>query len=254
MNFIRFQPHMRRGLATVLPMLLAAAALHPLAARAQRPIFSAATTPGTTLELSATGTVQAQPDELTAVFYAESHADTAAAAQAQVNTQAGKGIALATPIEGMGVSAESYIVHHDDGDARQNRKPQWIARQTIRLTAHGGKGLLPLIGQLQSNNLVLTRLDWSLSTVRRAELTRQAETLALQDMQQRAEAAASTLKLKIASIRSVTLDDQNFPRPMPMMMMARAASADLAPPEAPASMQDVTATAHATLVLQAPTE
>ncbi|GBQ10343.1 SIMPL domain-containing protein [Komagataeibacter rhaeticus] len=254
MSIIQLWSRTRRGRIALLPLLMATG-LHPVAARAQRPLFSpAAATAATTLDLSATGTVQAQPDELTAVFYAESHADTAAAAQAQVNTQVGKAIALATPVEGMGVNAESYVVHHDDGDPRQNRRPQWIARQTIRLTAHDGKGLLPLIGQLQGDNLVLTRLDWSLSTARRTELTRRAETLALQDMQQRAEAAASTLKLKVASIRSVTLDDQNFPRPIPMMMMARAASAEITPPEAPASMQDVTATAHATLVLQQPGE
>lgn len=35
-----------------------------------------------------------------------------------------------------------------------------------------------------------------------------------------------------------------------MMMMARMASADMTAPEAPAAMQDVTATVHATLILQ----
>lgn len=235
-----------------LAIMVTGMSLHPLAAMAQRPIFSSATAAtAPTLELSASGTVHAQPDELTAVFYAESRADTAAAAQAQVNTQISKAIATAGHADGLSVNAESYFVHHEDADPKQNRRqPQWVARQTIRLTAPEGKGLLPLVAQLQGDNLVLTQLDWSLSAPRRAELTRKAETLALQDMQQRAQAAAGTLKLKIGAIRTVTLDDQDFPRPRPMMMMARMASAEMAAPEAPAAMQDVTATVHATLVLQ----
>ncbi|MCE2564875.1 SIMPL domain-containing protein [Komagataeibacter sp. FNDCF1] len=241
-----------RRMLPALAIMSVGTALYPLTAMAQRPIFSSATASSTpTLELSASGTVHAQPDELTAVFYAESRADTAAAAQAQVNALASKAIATAGHADGVSTNAESYFVHHEDGDPRQpHRPPQWVARQTIRLTATEGKGLLPLVAQLQGDNLVLTRLDWSLSASRRADLTRQAETLALQDMQQRAQAAAETLKLKIGPIRTVTLDDQNFPRPMPMMMMARAASVDVPPPEAPAAMQDVTATVHAVLTLQ----
>ena len=242
-----------RRVLPALALMSLGMSLHPLAAMAQRPIFSSttATASAPTLELAATGTVHAQPDELTAVFYAESRADTAAAAQAQVNALAAKAITTASQTDGLRVNAESYFVHQDDIDTRQpHKQPQWVARQTIRLTAPEGKGLLPLVAQLQADNLVLTRLDWSLSTPRRAELTRKAETLALQDMLQRAQAAAETLKLKIGTIRTITLDDQNFPRPMPMMMMARAASVDMATPAAPADMQDVTATVHATLTLQ----
>ncbi|MCE2575335.1 SIMPL domain-containing protein [Komagataeibacter sp. FNDCR2] len=240
-----FRPSARRA----LPALVLAAALCPAAVMAQTPAADNATPDETTLDLIASGTVQARPDELTASFFAESRADTAAAAQAQVNALIAKAMATTAHVDGLNVNAESYFVRHDDGDPRQNRKPGWVARQTIRLTAQDGKILLPLIGQLQAENLALTQLDWSLSRARRAELTRQAESLALQDMQQRAQAAATTLKRKVSVIMSVVLEDQNTPHPMPMMMMARA-SADSMAPSAPAGMEDVTATAHGTLLLK----
>ncbi|WP_010508128.1 SIMPL domain-containing protein [Komagataeibacter europaeus] len=250
MTFSLFKTPARHSLRIILPGMLAAAALHPAGSMAQTQPTNAAKPDTTELELSASGTVQAQPDELTATFLAEARADTAASAQAQVNALVGKVTTASAHVTGLTLNAESYFVHHDDGDPRQNRKPQWVARQSVRLTASDGKVLLPLVGQLQADNLALTRLDWSLSREKRMELTRRAETLALQDMQQRAQAAASTLKLNIASIRSVTLEDQNMPRPMPMMMMARAASMDMPAPEAPTGMQDVTATVRATLILK----
>ncbi|GCE83603.1 SIMPL domain-containing protein [Komagataeibacter diospyri] len=251
MTFPAFTTLARHSLRIALPGMLAAATLHPAGSMAQtQPANNALPPNATELELSASGTVQAQPDELTATFLAEARADTAASAQAQVNALVGKVTAASAHVTGLTLNAESYFVHHDDGDAHQNRRPQWVARQSIRLTATDGKVLLPLVGQLQADNLALTRLDWSLSREKRMELTRGAETLALQDMQQRAQAAASTLKLTIASIRSVTLEDQNMPRPMPMMMMARAASMDMPAPEAPTGLQDVTATVRATLILK----
>ncbi|RFD21243.1 DUF541 domain-containing protein [Komagataeibacter melaceti] len=243
--------HFRATARRALPALMLAAGLCPVAVMAQAPATHNDSTPNeTVLDLTASGTVQAQPDELTATFFAESRADTAAAAQAQVNAQIAKAMATSAHVDGLTINAGSYFVRHDDGDAHQNRKPGWVARQTIRLTAQDGRNLLPLIGQLQAQNLALTQLDWSLSRPRRAELTRQAESLALQDMQQRAQAAAATLKLKISSIRSVALEDQDMARPMPMLMMARAASSDAITPSAPTGMEDVTATAHGTLVLR----
>ncbi|AQU87237.1 SIMPL domain-containing protein [Komagataeibacter nataicola] len=230
--------------------LLAVAGLHPATGMAQTQSPDSTRTDGTELELTATGTVQAPPDELTATFTAEAQADTAAAAQAQLNALISKAISATAHTDGLEINAESYFVHHDEGDVHQNRKPHWVARQSLRLTAADGKVLLPLVGRIQAENLALTRLDWSLSRSRRAELTRKAETLALEDMQARAQAAAATLRLRVASIRSVALEEQNFPRPMPMMMMARMASADVAAPEAPTGQQDVTATARATVILK----
>ncbi|WP_102325603.1 SIMPL domain-containing protein [Komagataeibacter saccharivorans] len=247
MIFTRFRSLARRH---ALPALLAAASLYPAVTLAQGTGANTDSAPSdeTRLELTASGTVQAQPDQLTATFFAESRADTAAAAQAQVNSLIGKAISAAAQTPDLTVNAESYFVQHEDADTRQSRRARWVARQTIRLTAADGKTLLPLVGQLQAENLALMRLDWSVSRKKRAELTRQAETLALQDMQQRAHAAADTLKLKISSLASVSLDDQDMPRPMPMMM-ARAASADMMAPSAPTGMQDVTATARATVLL-----
>ncbi|PYD61317.1 SIMPL domain-containing protein [Novacetimonas maltaceti] len=202
----------------------------------------------TKLRLSATGTVHAPPDELTAVFFAESSAPTAAAAQGQVNAQVDKAMAVARGVTGLTVNAESYIVHHQEADPRNSRPAQWIARQSIRISATDGTILLPLLGRIQSDSLALSRLDWSLSRTHRTALVQQAEGLALRELQQRAQAAATALGLKIARIESVSLTDQDMPPPMPMMMAARAAS--MPAPQAPAADQDVSAQADATYILR----
>lgn len=201
----------------------------------------------TKLMLSATGTVHAPPDRLTAVFFAESTAPTAAGAQGQVNAQVDKAMTTMRAITGLTISAESYSVRHQDADPHASRPAQWVARQTIRVSATDGSILLPLLGRIQSENLALSQLDWSLSRDRRTALLQQAEGLALHELQQRAHAAATALGLKIVRIESVTLNDQEMPRPMPMMMMA--ARSAVAAPQAPAADQDVTAQADATFVL-----
>ena len=245
-------PRGMRRLPILLSLLAGTAAMADIthAHAADGGITTADTTPPK-LMLSATGTVHAPPDELTAVFFAEASAPTAAAAQGQVNTQVEKAMASAHGVEGLTVSAESYSVRHQDADTRINHPALWIARQSIRITATDGRILLPLLGRIQSDNLALSRLDWSLSRPHRTALLQQAEGLALHELQQRAQAAATALGLKVARIESVNLNDQETPRPMPMMMMAaRAAAAEMPAPQAPAADQDVTAQADATFILR----
>ncbi|WP_239019420.1 SIMPL domain-containing protein [Novacetimonas pomaceti] len=242
----------RHGPRGLFSLLLAAGMMGPVmsAHAATTTTGSAMTTPddaSTKLMLSATGTVHAPPDRLTAVFFAESTAPTAAGAQGQVNAQVDKAMATMRSITGLTISAESYSVRHQDADPHAGRPAQWVARQTIRVSATDGSILLPLLGRIQSENLALSQLDWSLSRDRRTALLQQAEGLALHELQQRAQAAAGALGLKIARIESVTLNDQEMPRPMPMMMMA--ARSEVAAPQAPAADQDVTAQADATFVL-----
>ncbi|MCW4591396.1 SIMPL domain-containing protein [Gluconacetobacter entanii] len=232
----------------LLPLLIGATAMVGITqAHAADSAAMAADTATTKLRLSATGTVHAPPDELTAVFFAEASAPTAAAAQGQVNAQVDKAMGIAHGVAGLTVNAESYTVHHQEADPRISHPSQWIARQSIRISATDGTILLPLLGRIQSDNLALSRLDWSLSRAHRTALVQQAEGLALHELQQRAQAAATALGLKIARIESVNLNDQDMPSPMPMMMAARAAS--MSAPQAPAADQDVTAQADATFIL-----
>lgn len=196
---------------------------------------------GPALSLSGTGTVHAAPDRLTATLFAEASAPSAATAQEHVNALAGAALDAAKAAGGLTAVTQDYATQHNEG----GKTPPWTARQTIRLTGPDGTALLGLVGRLQAKGLALGDLDWSLSPDQRQNLTRQAEAAALTDVRQRAEAAAKVLGLKIASIRSITLSDHGAMRPMPMVMMARAASA----PVAPAEEQDVSATASATFVL-----
>ncbi|WP_240162209.1 SIMPL domain-containing protein [Gluconacetobacter azotocaptans] len=197
----------------------------------------------TELTLSATGTVHAPPDRLTATLFAEATAPAVSTAQARVNALIRQATDAAGAAGGLVVVTDSYSVQRDDTP----RPPQWTARQSLRLTGGDGAKLLDLVGRLQARGLALSGLDWSLSPDRRTALVQQAEAEALKAVRQRAASAATTLGLTVGTIRSVTLEDRGMPRPMPMMMMAARAAL---PPTAPPEEQDVTASATATVVLR----
>ncbi|GBQ83660.1 hypothetical protein AA13595_1229 [Gluconacetobacter johannae DSM 13595] len=228
--------------ATLLPLLGPTPALaQDVPPDAPRPGPAA-----TELTLSGTGTVHAAPDRLTATLFAESTAANAATAQGKVNALVRQTLDAANAAGGLTTVTEGYFVQRDDTARPQSS--QWTARQTIRLTGADGAALLDLVGKLQARGLALSGLDWSLSSDRRQELTSQAEAEALKDVRRRADAAATVLGMKVATIRSVSLGDRTMPRPMPMMAMAARAAAF--PPSAPAEEQDVTASATATVLLR----
>ncbi len=192
----------------------------------------------TVLHLSASAAVQVAPDLLIAELVAQSTAANPATAQRQVNTLIADGMMAARSVDGVAAQANGYSVGYTD-----QKRTTWSAQQTLELRAADGPALLDLVGRLQQRGFLTTSLDWQLSPDLRRHAHDQATTEALKELQARAEAAASTLGLKVDHLQDVRLDSggrQAFP-----VMAARAPG-----PQASQTPQDVTADVSADFALR----
>jgi uncharacterized protein len=195
----------------------------------------------TVLHLSATGSVQASPDQLVADLVAQSTSASAAAAQQRVNALISDGMKAAQGVAGVDARAIGYSVKPTD-----EKRATWIAQQTLELRGADGPSLLDLAAKLQERGLAAASLDWQLSPALRRKAHDEATTAALNELQARATSAAGTLGLRIDHARDVRLEGPvNQPRPM-TAMAARAMSA----PQATAAPEEVVADVSADYVLR----
>jgi len=180
----------------------------------------------TLLHLSDSARVMLRPDELTAALRAEAEADTAAEAQAQVNTGIARAVVLARQTPGLAVTTGEYGVWPRSQDAGlPGAKQVWHASQVLGLRGGDGIALLTLVGALQQQGLAVSHLEWQVTpeTARhaRAEATRQA----LGDLRARAEEAAGILGLRFDRFREIWLDPARpFAVPVQRTMAATAAA------------------------------
>lgn len=241
-----------KAATTALPMLCAAPLL--LAAPQAKAETAPATpqaTAQTKLTLRAEGRVQTTPDELTATFRIEARDKNPASAQQAVNNRVGTAMTQASKVEGVSPAALDYTVSEQHQE--KSNTSLWLAQQTVTLKAHDSKALLPLVGQLQAQGLILEQLEWSVSEERRAALSLQAETEAVKDLQKQAQTLAEALGQRVAHFERVEVSAQSLPHPMPVMLMAaRMSSGDGA--EAPVASstgeaQTIRASASATVLL-----
>ncbi|MCP1215838.1 SIMPL domain-containing protein [Acetobacter orientalis] len=201
----------------------------------------------TKLELTASGSVQAPPDQLAASFRAESRSNSAAAAQKAVNTQVSKAAEQAKQANGVKYAISHYSVSEMRDDKAKNAV--WTASQDLTFTAPDGEALLPLTGQLQANGLILEGLDWSLSPDKQKALQLEAEKAAVTDLKKQADTLAATLGLHVVRFERISLSGSPYPRPIFMAAMARS-SMDAAPaPSSTAETQTVHASVTATVLL-----
>ncbi|MBO1359455.1 SIMPL domain-containing protein [Acetobacter sacchari] len=205
------------------------------------PAQAETTAAGTQLELTGTGTVDASPDRLTATLVARGVAPDATTAQSRANDIVRKAMAAIASVDGVKGAAGSYSVSPPGAN---DAAKSWEARQTIHVVASGADSLLPLVGHLQAQGLLLDGLGWSLSSAREKELSKQATKLALDDMREKARDAATDLGMKVASIAEISLETPFGPRPV-MLMAARMVSAPTSTPEE----QHVSVTARAKIIL-----
>ena len=241
----------RHGAAIALSVLCAAPLLLAASrAQAQTPPPVPPGPAQTKLTLRAEGHVQTLPDELTATFRVESREKSPASAQQTVNERVGKAMEQAAKVEGVTTAALEYTVSEQHQE--KSNTSFWVAQQTVTLKAHDSKTLLPLVGQLQAQGLILEQLEWSVSDERRAALTLQAETEAVKDLQKQASILAQTLGQKVTRFERVDVSAQPLPRPMPVMLMAARMGADAAQAPVPSSTgeaQTIRASASATVLL-----
>lgn len=201
----------------------------------------------TKLELSASGTTDAAPDQLTAIFRAEARNKNAATAQQAVNALVQK----ITEQTGKNDAVQLAVTRYDVSETRPDKEPAfWTATQRLSLKAQNGNALLPLAGQLQANGLILESLDWSISDDKRESLLLDAEKNAVAELKKQADTVAASLGLHVVRFSNVAISENPIIRPMPMMMsMARSADAPAAAPSSTAQTQHVRANAHATILL-----
>lgn len=228
--------HRRTALAELAPMVVVA-----LCGVAEAQPGAAPAAPETLLHLSATGSVQASPDELVADLVAQASSPTAAAAQRRVNSLIADGMKAVQSASGIDARAIGYSVSPSD-----EKRTSWVAQQTLRLRGSDSTILLELVGRLQEHGFAAASLDWQLSPVHRRRAHDEATTNALKELQARAASAAATLGLQVDHLRDVRLGAPEFPRRPTPMMAARATSA----PQATAAPEDVTSEVSADVVLR----
>ncbi len=202
----------------------------------------------TRLDIHATGTTQAAPDRLSARFRAESQNKNAASAQADVNAMVKK----ATDDAARNADVKAAVLQYSVYETRPDKaRPYWTASQTLTFSAADGTTLLPLAGQLQAQGFILEGLEWSLSDEKRQTLFLEAEKKAVDDLKKQADALATSLGLHVARFAQVSVSDQTYPHPMPMMLRAAAGPGDSVgySPSSTAEDQIVRADLRATVLL-----
>jgi predicted secreted protein len=191
----------------------------------------------TLLKLSQDARVMVHPDTLAATLRIEADRPTASEAQARVNEQTAKAIALARKAPHVVATTGSYSVWH-----QTQPTDRWHAAQTVQLRGTDGPAMLALVGELQGQGMAVQQLAWQLSPEARRKAQSEATAKALKTLTARATEAAGLLGLRFVEFREVRLDGaQPTPRPMPLMMAAPAGARAAPPPVA--ETEDVTVTA-----------
>ncbi len=199
----------------------------------------------TLLRLTQQARVMVHPDTLAASLRIEAEAPTASAAQAQVNAQTAKAIALAKTAPQVVATTGSYNVWH-----ATRPSDRWHAVQTVQLRGTDGPAMLELVGQLQADGMAVQQLAWQLSPAASRKALSEATAEALKALRARATEAAGLLDLRFVEFREIRLDgNQPAPRAMPMLAMAANAGAAAPPPVAETEDVTITATVGADAVL-----
>jgi predicted secreted protein len=192
----------------------------------------------TLLKLTQQARVMVHPDTLSASLRIEADSPTASDAQAQVNAQTARAIALAKQAPHVVATTGTYNVWHVT-----NPNDRWHAVQTVQLRGTDGPAMLTLVGELQGAGMAVQQLTWQLSPEASRKALSEATAKALKALRARATEAAGLLDLRFVEFREVRLDgNPPTPRVMPMMTMAANARGNAAPPPV-AEAEDVTVTA-----------
>ncbi len=199
----------------------------------------AQTPPETRLEIDATGTAEATPDELDATLAARKSGPDAATIQQGVNVAMQAALHEAATVAAVKPRTIGYDMSQDD-------KQVWTATSRIGLRSSDSVALLGLVGRLQSTGLVLESRSWELSAALHDRAQSDAMTAALHALVRRASAAAAALGLHVDRLADIRVSDGGSVQPRPFGVMRALA----VPPAAPAAPMSVDVTASATMLLR----
>jgi predicted secreted protein len=233
---------MPRSIYAILPVLLAVTATH---AHAQT-VLESAPTPVPVVTITATATSNVANDRMHAFLRAEADNADAAAAANDVNGRMGRALARARAVAGVEASTAGYSSYQ----VTEANKPQrWRVSQTLVLESGDFAALSALVSKLQSTDgLVLSGLNFSVSTATRRAAEDSLTQRAIQNWQQRAQLAVAAFGAGGWRTGRVTVQTNDYARPQPMYRTAGVAAAS-APVAVEGGMSDVTVTVSGEAIL-----
>ena len=233
---------MPRSICAILPVLLAVTATH---AQAQT-VLESAPTPVPVVTITATATSNVANDRMHAFLRAEADNADAAAAANDVNGRMGRALARARAVAGVEASTAGYSSYQ----VTEANKPQrWRVSQTLVLESGDFAALSALVSKLQSTDgLVLSGLNFSVSTATRRAAEDSLTQRAIQNWQQRAQLAVAAFGAGGWRTGRVTVQTNDYARPQPMYRTAGVAAAS-APVAVEGGMSDVTVTVSGEAIL-----
>lgn len=177
------------------------------------------------LNLSINEETEVDQDQLTSVLQFTTRGRDQVALQNEVNEAMTAALALLEESEDLDYSTQQYHVYpiEPPGATRRDAEtPVWQAQQSIRISSSNSTELLEITGELQAAGLHLTSLSYSLSPEKYQEISDSMLDSALQNLQRRADEAASALNKGSAELIEISLNhSQNIPyRREAMMAMA----------------------------------
>jgi predicted secreted protein len=146
--------------------------------------------------------------------------------QGAINRRMTAALARAKTVAGLTATTGDYSVYEE----RPKTGPElWHGRQVLRLEAGAQAALLPLVGTLQHDGLVLAALQATLSRTATRAAEDRLTIEALHHVKARAATMAAALGLRVVRIRSLRVGNAG-PPPQPLRAMAMAMTAEAAPP------------------------
>lgn len=238
--------------AAILLLASVAACDNAKAQTAQRTLPDDATL----LTLQESAEREVTPDTIRARLVAQATSESAATAQASVNTAMARALSRAKAL-GLEVETGSYNTYQENPQRPQNLPagakppaPQWRAQQSLILTSKDDAKLLEAVGALQTEGLALQELGYTLSREQQRAQQDDMFAEALQRLAGRAEKAAAALGMRFEGWARVGLNGGVVPRPVMMKSMGMAARADAAPPVAAAGEQTISVNVDGEAILR----
>lgn len=184
------------------------------------------------VDLSAQARREVNNDLMQATLFAEAVGQSPAQLSATVNDQLNKAINAAKKVKSVRVESGDY---QSQANYRDGKQDGWRTRGEVRLESADFSGLATLLGQLQSENLQLSSVQFSVSPQLREQVENELVRDALKAFQQRADVVRQSLNKNAVKIVSIRLETQNmYPVPRPMFRVSAMAmdKAEAAPAEA----------------------
>ena len=214
---------------------------------AAQALADGAPTPQPIITLSASATRGVANDRMHAWLRAEAENADAALAASDVNSRMAKALALARNAAGVDASTAGYSTYQV---AEQNRPLRWRVSQTLVLEGADFPGLSALVSRLQgSDGLLLSGLDFTVSGASRLVAEDALTQQAIKSWQQRAQNAAQGFGAGGWRAGRVTIQTNDYARPLPMMRAAGIATAAAAPVATEGGSSDITVTVSGEAIL-----